>query len=730
MYDIYLPVSVAAVYSKIPIPIWLNLIKCGLVPTLVDSIPEGVTASELATILHIPVSFLPRASAEAYLKDYLLKASCFSIDFIGFKERYGEARFEGLLRELTMFKAALHICRAVPVRRQTRYLTAFAMDNGISLSTFYRKEAIIMSCDLKKLIHPPHVYHTNRLCLLARDYLRHRYCLPNHPSQNQLRRDLEQEALSCGAAICDTCVYNEASKNRAKQFRRHPSELPVCPNVGSGMLFPDNRYPVNRFIATLSEQEVAYGQQGPEFWMESYAPKTVRNRAEKVNAVWFGDHHLADVVVIAKHDEKTGKDILARPWLTVCTDSASSAIVGSVVTLRPNSLTIAECFCRAAAFTVDSPFHGLPEVFYVDRGKDYRSKLLEGDDPEFRVRTDTASYFNRAFCGNPLLCALNVTVLHAMPRTGRSKTIERTFGTVTRSAFSQLPGWTGNCPSARPFDFAKEKKALLEKGGLWTLEKFARYWFEEVVPAYNHQVWSDTSEGSVSPQALYDTLPRANTLTPDWNTLAVFKAKKSKHKVHANGIHYRGEYYWHPLLQDYITRKGKDAKYVQIYDFDQSFCHSITVLFHGAYVCEAYPRVHHDVVEADRLKLIHHLEEQKSAKRLISRRVTKVRMTLSASGIAVNRYVEYNPASDLPEETAYAEEIDSERDQQSAIMLSETANAISATVKAQQKVIERIVYGPKDEPLSEFYTKLGAETKPNKTNISAPTPTLSRDQDI
>ena len=140
--------------------------------------------------------------------------------------------------------------------------------------------------------------------------------------------------------------------------------------------------------------------------------------------------------------------------------------------------------------------------------------------------------------------------------------------------------------------------------------------------------------------------------------------------------------------------------------------------------------MHHDVVKADRLKLIHHLEEQKSAKRLISRRITKVRLALSASGIAVNRYVEYNPASDLPEETAYAEEIDSERDKRSATLLSETANAISATVKAQQKAIERIVYGPKDEPLSEFYTKLGAETKPNKTNISAPTPTLSRDQDI
>ena len=153
--------------------------------------------------------------------------------------------------------------------------------------------------------------------------------------------------------------------------------------------------------------------------MAVYAHKTVRDKPDAVNAVFFGDHHLADVLVIVGTDGRDGSPILARPWLTVMTDAASDAIVGSVVTLRPNSMTIAECFCRAVAFTVDSPFYGLPEVFYVDRGKDYRALWLEGGDPALRERLDSDACLNRAFCDNPLLPALNVSVRHALPRSGR-----------------------------------------------------------------------------------------------------------------------------------------------------------------------------------------------------------------------------------------------------------------------------------------------------------------------
>lgn len=387
------------------------------------------------------------------------------------------------------------------------------------------------------------------------------------------------------------------------------------------------------------------------------------------------------------------------------TDAASGAIVGSVVTLRPNSMTIAECFCRAVAFTVDSAFYGLPEVFYVDRGKDYRSLWLEGNDPAMRERLDSNACLNRAFCDNPLLPALNVSVRHALPRSGRSKSIERTFGTITRTWFRSLPGWTGDSPKNRPFDFEREKKRLLARGGLMTLEQFARHWFEVIVPAYN----STSFEQAQSPLERYQSLPRASTLTPDWNSLAVFKAvRNKKYKVHPNGIHYRGDFYWHPALQEYISRRGQEDRYVQIYDFDQSFCHSISVLYNGQFICEAEPLVRMRLMETDRLRLAQHLEEQKAARRAVSRRVTRVQQILRASGVNSRRYTEYASDSSDMALPLYAEEIDFQRDGQEAVILSETAHTLGRIALQQQKAVEQMLHGPEDDPLTDYLLKIGA----------------------
>ena len=644
-----------------------------------------------------------------FIQERILHESFFSVDFIGYLNRQGETAFTELLETIRMLKRVSFLREIHPLS-STSFLRHFAILNSMSLSTLYRKESCFMTSDLKKLIRPvfpAKTVHSRKLCFLSQDYLACHHLKPNAPSQNQLLRNLSAEAERLGSKACTRCPYNPVSCSRQQWAKMHPDTfLPDCPVSGNGMIFPDTRYPVNRFLASLSEQDVAFGQSGLEVWTAFYAHKTVRKKPETVNAVWFGDHHLADVVVIAGTNKKDGTPVLARPWLTVVMDAASNAIVGSVVTLRPNSMTIAECFCRAAAFTVDSPFYGLPEVFYVDRGKDYRSLWLQGNHPDLKDRLDSDAYLNRAFCDNPLLPALNVTVRHALPRTGRSKTIERIFGTITRTWFTPLPGWTGNSPQHRPFDFEKERKRLLAQGNLMSLEQFARYWFEVIVPAYNAATFDQTQ----SPLDRYRSLTRAHTLTPDWNTLAVFKAvQNKKYKVHPNGIHYKGDFYWHPALQDYISHRGKEDKYVQIYDFDQTFCHSISVLYKGQFICEAEPLVRMRLMEADHLRLAQHLEEQKAARRAVSRRVVKVRQVLRSAGVNAERYAEYTVGESgevvLP---LYAEEIDSQRDAQEAIILSETANTLGKIALQQKKAVEQMLYDPEDDPLTDYLLKIGA----------------------
>ena len=124
------------------------------------------------------------------------------------------------------------------------------------------------------------------------------------------------------------------------------------------MLYPASKDPFNRFLSSLSDQDLKFAREGENAWRDEFMHVTMRDRPEKVNAVHFGDHHLGDVELICGHD-KNGKPIIKRPWLTCDHDSASGALVGSVVSIRPNTMTISESFCRAAAFTVDSDYFGM-----------------------------------------------------------------------------------------------------------------------------------------------------------------------------------------------------------------------------------------------------------------------------------------------------------------------------------------------------------------------------------
>ena len=152
--------------------------------------------------------------------------------------------------------------------------------------------------------------------------------------------------------------------------------------------------------------------------------------------------------------------------------------------------------------------------------------------------------------------------------------------------------------------------------------------------------------------------------------------------------------------------------YISVYDFDQTFCHSISVIKDGKYICEAEPLIHQKVVEPDRLKLAQHLEEQKAQRRRISRRVTVVKETLKTAGVKTERYIDYEPEDDLTEDeevrnTMYCETIDEERDKKETTILSNDANEIAKVARATMENIERIVNGPKDNAFENYYISKG-----------------------
>ena len=697
-----------------PIRKWIQWILRGLIPSEPELNAEhikGIPYASIAPGVFIPITALPKYYQDAYLKKTLLADSLFSVDFIGFLESNGSFAYSELLDEISVIKHTVRLQNS-SVSDKTGKLLNIATENGYSLATLYRKEDLFMHSDLRKLIEPSnHTYQPRDMCSLSKDFSVFEWSKSNHLAKVLIQKKLEEEAKIRGASICDRCPYNLNSRNNKKFSDRYPEHSFSCDRFGSGMIYPASKDPFNRFLSSLSDQELTYAREGPNAWRDEFMHVTKRDRPEKVNAVWFGDHHVGDVELLCGYD-KSGKPIIKRPWLTCNHDSASGVLVGSVVSIRPNTMTIAESFCRAAAFTVDSDYFGLPEIYYVDRGRDYRSLILQGRDYDMMRRLDQHYYLNRAFCDNPLLPALNVTVRHALPRSGRSKTIERTFGTITREYFQEIPGWVGNCPENRPFDYEKELKELIESGKIWTLEKFARYWFDVIVPAYNNKVPDGETE---SPLQKYIRMEKANTIVPDWNTLSVFMAPKKSHKVHPQGIKYNNDLFWHPDL----AREDVMGHYVSIYDFDQTFCHSISVIHNGKYLCEAEPLIHQKVDETDRLKLEQHLEEQKAQKRRISRKVTAVKQVLKATKVKAQRYIDYEPADDLAEESAdekptmYCETIDAAKDLAEATVLSKDANDIVKVARQTQENIERILNGPKYNSFESYYISKGESLATN-----------------
>lgn len=704
----HISVLEASKTTGFPVRKWIQWILQGLIPSAPELNAEhikGIPYASIAPSVFIPVTALPKYYREAYLKKTLVADSLFSVDFIGYLDSNGSSAFSRLLNELSVIKQFVQLQQS-PYSGKTKKLRAFAVENGYSLATLYRKEDLFMHSDLRKLIKPSnHIYQPRDMCDLSKDYSTFEWSKPNHLAKVLIHEKLKEEAKSWGTSICDRCPYNPESRNNSKFSDRYPERSFSCDRFGSGMIYPASKDPFNRFLSSLSDQELIFAREGPNAWRDEFMHVTKRDRPEKVNAVWFGDHHVGDVELLCGCD-KNGKPIIKRPWLTCNHDSASGALVGSVVSIHPNTMTIAESFCRAAAFTVDSPYSQLPEIYYVDRGRDYRSLILQGRDYDMMRRLDQHYYLNRAFCDNPLLPALNVTVRHALPRSGRSKTIERMFGTITRQYFREIPGWVGNCPENRPFDYEKELKELIESGQIWTLEKFARYWFDVIVPAYNSTVPEGETE---SPLQKYNRMEKANTIVPDWNTLSVFMAPKKSHKVHPQGIKYNNDLLWHPDL----AREDVMGHYVSIYDFDQTFCHSISVIHNGKYLCEAEPLIHQKVDETDRLKLEQHLEEQKAQKRRISRKVTAVKQVLKATKIKAQRYIDYEPADDLAEKSAdenptmYCETIDAAKDLAEANVLSKDANDIIKVARQTQDNIERILNGPKNNSFESYYISKG-----------------------
>ena len=259
-------------------------------------------------------------------------------------------------------------------------------------------------------------------------------------------------------------------------------------------------------------------------------------RGEFRNAIVVGDHHVCDIYLWdpRRPFHSTGKPRLIRYWLSAWQDEATGVIEFALGD-RPNVRLILEALYRYALR------FGMPAEIRTDNGKDYLSK-------EF-LRFWQASGIEYQHKSLP---SCRTGESH-----GKSKVIERWFGTFERDVSKYLPGWCGSHPKERPDDVLwpqlKAHKEFLDsassavKTPFLTVQQFGQKIREWVEGVFHRR---ETERLKATPLEAFEAgtaLP--HTLTRD--ALMVLMLHPESRVIHPNGVAVNGINYWAPEFAHY-----------------------------------------------------------------------------------------------------------------------------------------------------------------------------------
>jgi putative transposase len=248
-------------------------------------------------------------------------------------------------------------------------------------------------------------------------------------------------------------TYKEGNKG-SKRMTRQQVAVRVKVRADELGVKPPSHMTVYRILQPLIEkQEKAKSVRSPGWRGSRLAMKTRDGKDLSVdysNHVWQCDHTRVDVLLVDQH----GK-VLGRPWLTTVVDSYSRCIIGinlgydapssQVVALALRHAILPKQYGSEYGLHQEWGTYGLPEHFYTDGGKDFRSKHLQ----QIAVQLG-------------FVCHLRVS--EAAPkelRPSEGGIVERPFKTFNTELFSNLPRYTGSNVQERPEE--AEKEACLTK---------------------------------------------------------------------------------------------------------------------------------------------------------------------------------------------------------------------------------------------------------------------------
>ena len=476
------------------------------------------------SVYQVPISSLPD---DVRVRRALQQEGISEGDITAYLARFGQEKLNVLLDKLYAVKE-MQLLRGD--KRSSARRAELAQQFGVKPRCIYDWEHKYEAEGLEGLMDKTMRSDKGKsrsLCLLAQDRINYLYMASGKLSQNRVYLRLKELRDSLGPSICEECCHNPRSCNRADMLARGADPGETCQCVGQGLVLPEHHSSINRYVKTLDPAVVTLGRYGNKMFDDLYMPKVRREKPELVNDVWFGDHHVFDLFVL------DSKGVARRPWLTAWMDACSGCFVGWQLSFNPNSETIMESLALAIAET-KSPFVGPPMWLYIDNGKDYRSKLIEGTGEQ----TYQPGRINGEITAeNAMIRCLGIGVHHAIPYRARSKTIERAFG-LMEQWIRELPGYCGNGIDIKPERLMED----IRHKRLMNFEEFAAYFVNALLPEYHAYKGPDGK--AASPMELYESHEKARQETVSWATLSIAMSDKCERTVRTDGVHVDNVCYW------------------------------------------------------------------------------------------------------------------------------------------------------------------------------------------
>jgi transposase InsO family protein len=197
---------------------------------------------------------------------------------------------------------------------------------------------------------------------------------------------------------------------------------PECPR-------PPSYSAIRSYLQQLPQPLLILSREGKRQFQERCEPYLLTDfESLRPNQIWVSDHGQHDAFVRNDLFSGVSANAAVRPWLTAVLDMRSRKIVGTAWSATPSSHTI------SSALRVGIGDFGIPQILYVDNGKDFEKIGRVDFSPE---------------CSG-VLVRLGIQPQYCLPGHPQSKLIESWFGTIHKRFDCLWPSYCGPGPKERP----------------------------------------------------------------------------------------------------------------------------------------------------------------------------------------------------------------------------------------------------------------------------------------